>query len=191
MANVTKGRTFTSGETVTPAKLNDVVDLATVTNIQTADIADGQVTQAKLASNVTTTGPAFRAHATTATTGFSTGVQKKVTLDTEDYDTANCFASSRFTPNVAGYYLITGAINWNGVTAGRAEIHKNGVASVAVGSYGAITVGVTISNVSDLIFLNGTTDYVELFGAQFSGTTQDAAPNSNATFFSGFLARAA
>ena len=31
MATVTKGRTFTSGETVTPAKLNDVVDLATVT----------------------------------------------------------------------------------------------------------------------------------------------------------------
>jgi hypothetical protein len=55
MATVTKGRTFTSGETVTPAKLNDVVDLATVTNIQTADIADGQITTAKiLDANVTT-----------------------------------------------------------------------------------------------------------------------------------------
>jgi microcystin-dependent protein len=38
MATVTKGRTFTSGETVTPAKLNDVVDLATVTNIDVADL---------------------------------------------------------------------------------------------------------------------------------------------------------
>jgi microcystin-dependent protein len=52
MATITKGRTFTSGETVTPAKLNDVVDLATVTNIQTADIADGQVTLAKLVTAV-------------------------------------------------------------------------------------------------------------------------------------------
>jgi microcystin-dependent protein len=52
MATVTKGRTFTSGETVTPAKLNDVVDLATVTNIQTADIADEQVTLAKLVTAV-------------------------------------------------------------------------------------------------------------------------------------------
>jgi hypothetical protein len=52
MATVTKGRTFTSGETVTPAKLNDIVDLATVTNIQTADIADSQVTNAKLASGI-------------------------------------------------------------------------------------------------------------------------------------------
>jgi hypothetical protein len=52
MATVTKGRTFTSGETVTPAKLNDVVDLATVTDIQTADIADGQVTDVKLATGI-------------------------------------------------------------------------------------------------------------------------------------------
>lgn len=50
MATVTKGRTFVSGETVTPTKLNELVDNATVTAIQTADIADGQVTTAKLAS---------------------------------------------------------------------------------------------------------------------------------------------
>jgi microcystin-dependent protein len=54
MATITKGRTFVSGEIITPAKLNDVVDLATVTNIQTADIADGQITTAKiLDANVT------------------------------------------------------------------------------------------------------------------------------------------
>lgn len=54
MATVTKGRTFVSGETVTPAKLNDLVDLATVTAIQTADISDSQVTTAKIAdANVT------------------------------------------------------------------------------------------------------------------------------------------
>jgi microcystin-dependent protein len=52
MATVTKGRTFVSGEIITPAKLNDVVDLATVTDIQTADIADGQVTDAKLATGI-------------------------------------------------------------------------------------------------------------------------------------------
>jgi hypothetical protein len=57
MATITKGRTFASGETVTPAKLNDVVDLATVTNIQTADIADGQITTIKVAdASSTTTG---------------------------------------------------------------------------------------------------------------------------------------
>jgi len=40
MATVTKGRTFTSGETVTPAKLNDVVDMATVTFSTASDTDD-------------------------------------------------------------------------------------------------------------------------------------------------------
>ena len=38
MATVTKGRTFTSGETVTPTKLNDA---RTVSNIVNADISSG------------------------------------------------------------------------------------------------------------------------------------------------------
>lgn len=55
MATVSKGRTFVSGETVTPAKLNELVDNATVTAIQTADISDSQITTAKIAdANVTT-----------------------------------------------------------------------------------------------------------------------------------------
>ncbi|NBX75041.1 MAG: tail fiber protein [Proteobacteria bacterium] len=54
MALVTKGRTFVSGEVVTPTKLNSLVDSATVTQIQTADISDAQITTAKIAdSNVT------------------------------------------------------------------------------------------------------------------------------------------
>jgi hypothetical protein len=70
MATVTKGRTFTSGETVTPAKLNDVVDLATVTDIQTADIADGQITTAKiLDANVTDAKLATGIDASKLTTG--------------------------------------------------------------------------------------------------------------------------
>jgi microcystin-dependent protein len=52
MATVTKGRTFVSGEVVTPTKINTLVDSATVTNIQTADIADQQITLAKLVTTI-------------------------------------------------------------------------------------------------------------------------------------------
>jgi microcystin-dependent protein len=52
MALVTKGRTFVSGEVVTPTKLNTLVDSATVTQIQTADISDAQITLAKLVATV-------------------------------------------------------------------------------------------------------------------------------------------
>jgi microcystin-dependent protein len=54
MATVTKGRTFVSGEVVTPTKLNTLVDSATVTQIQTADISDAQITTAKIADGAIT-----------------------------------------------------------------------------------------------------------------------------------------
>jgi len=66
MATVTKGRTFVSGETVTPTKLNELVDLATVTAIQTADISDAQITTAKIADANVTTAKIADANVTTA-----------------------------------------------------------------------------------------------------------------------------
>jgi hypothetical protein len=55
MATVTTGYTFVNNETVTPAKLNSLAGGASVSAIQTADIADSQVTAAKIAdSNITT-----------------------------------------------------------------------------------------------------------------------------------------
>ena len=51
MATLTKGKTFVSGEVVTPTKLHDMVDLATVTAIVNADIdAAAAIAAAKLAS---------------------------------------------------------------------------------------------------------------------------------------------
>lgn len=65
MATVSKGRTFVSGETVTPAKLNELVDNATITFATASDtddstlevaggkfrVKDAGVTTAKLASD--------------------------------------------------------------------------------------------------------------------------------------------
>jgi microcystin-dependent protein len=52
MATVTPGYTFTNDEVVTPAKLNSAAT-PVVSNIVTADIANGAVTQEKLNSSVT------------------------------------------------------------------------------------------------------------------------------------------
>lgn len=51
MATVTKGKTFANGETVTPAKLHQLVDSATVTNIVNADISNtASIALSKLAT---------------------------------------------------------------------------------------------------------------------------------------------
>jgi hypothetical protein len=53
MATLTKGKTFTSGETVTPAKLHELVDQGTVTNIVDADVsASAAIAASKLAATL-------------------------------------------------------------------------------------------------------------------------------------------
>jgi hypothetical protein len=52
MATVTPGKIFTANEIVTPTNLNEL-GVPTISNIGTADIADGAVTQSKLNSSVT------------------------------------------------------------------------------------------------------------------------------------------
>jgi hypothetical protein len=59
MATLSKGHTFSGGETVTAQKLNDLVDSATISNIVNADInASAAVALSKLA----TRRPAHRDH---------------------------------------------------------------------------------------------------------------------------------
>ena len=53
-------------------------------------------------------GPAFSAYANAATS-LTNGAFTKISFQVEDYDTNNNFASSRFTPTVAGYYQISAA----------------------------------------------------------------------------------
>jgi hypothetical protein len=51
MATLSKGHTFSGGETVTAQKLNDLVDSATISNIVNADInASAAVALSKLAT---------------------------------------------------------------------------------------------------------------------------------------------
>ena len=221
MATATTGYTWASGNTVLPGLLNQMVNSATITlsndevttakildanvtnaklasdidasklttgTLPIARIADGAVTQAKLASNVAGNGPAFRAYASAATTGLNNGVAKKVELASEDFDTASCFASSRFTPNVAGYYFISAGIRFEALANASALIVKNGTV-YAVGS--TPNAGTYHSVVTDLVYLNGTTDWVELHGIQYIGNNQSTTAASSGTWMSGFLARAA
>ncbi len=137
--------------------------------------------------------PAFSAYSST-NQAFTSGVTTKVTLDTEVFDTANCFASSRFTPNVAGYYQINAKIRVTGTNCtASVNIYKNGAQNI-IGSYLAATSSVVFSVASTVLYLNGTTDYVELYGY---GDTTSGSPTfqyiaiGNTCEMSGCLVRAA
>lgn len=155
-------------------------------------VADAAVTQAKLAANVAGNGPAFYAFAS-GNTSVPNNSSTKVTLAGERFDTASCFASSTFTPNVAGYYQLNASVFLGSVGAAflSAEIRKNG--SLGDGLSGVQDNGsdTRISQVGGLIYFNGTTDYAELFCYQASGSSKTVNAAQNGTYFSGFLARAA
>ena len=92
----------------------------------------------------------------------------KVLIDTISFNTESVIdiANSRIIPNLPGYYVVMGSVGANDVPDGRlvnAMLYKNGVWA----SYGTIdrqgAAGRSSSNVSDLIYMNGTTDYLELY----------------------------
>ncbi len=158
--------------------------------VTTSDIADANVTQAKLASGVAGNGPAFSASPST-TQSVTSGVYTKITLGTENFDTNDNFASSRFTPTVAGYYFLSGVL-YATFSSGAAYVwpvvYKNGTLVIGGTSQGVASSVDGMGTVNGLVYMNGSTDYVELY-AYLGGTTPVA--QSTYTQFSGFLARAA
>jgi hypothetical protein len=111
--------------------------------------------------------PAFSAYASSDQT-VTNSVITKINLGTEQFDTNNNFASSRFTPTVAGYYQINGAVQAVGSAQPAIFIFKNG-SSYTVNSIGISTTNGSLQ-ISSLIYFNGSTDYVELYAVTYGGT---------------------
>lgn len=117
-----------------------------------------------LTGTVAINGPAFSA-SNSANQSISAGAFTKVNLDTEEFDTNSNFASSRFTPTVAGYYQFDGiVVTTTANTIYIASLYKNGAEykrgnDLRFGSNQG-QMGVIVSAI---IYLNGSTDYVELY----------------------------
>jgi hypothetical protein len=169
---------------------------ATAGSVSTSYLVDGSVTQAKLGTGVAGNGPAFSAISISTQT-VSNNTWTKVILGSEEYDTNNNFASSTFTPTVAGYYQLNCVIR---VSAGTnytnaiIAIYKNGNEFRRLQQLNGVTSTANGNIVgSYLVSANGSTDYFELYGyIAGTGTLQflnDGTPYTPA--FSGYLARSA
>lgn len=156
-------------------------DGATTQDILTVN-ASGVVT---LPNNII---PAFSAYQSTAQS-LAQAVFTKLQFQSKEFDTANAFdavTNFRFTPLVSGYYQVSGAFQVvTAQTICQLYIYKNG-AAFKIGVNGQAGGG----NVSALVFLNGITDYVELFGYQ-SAAAQNTNASISQTYFQAILIRAA
>lgn len=142
------------------------------------------------------TGPAFSAYPNSSIQQtITSGSQQKVLFQVEEYDTNNNFASSRFTPTVAGYYQLNTVVRMSG-TMGTGEsmivIWKNGSEYKRGWNASGTEVGANFfaMGVSTLAYANGAGDYFEVYVQQGSGGNRDVTvAGGNITWFNGSLVR--
>lgn len=185
---------FTTLTTVTVILDSGVLDSG-LTSVQLGLItpinSSLRVLQSMIASNVVGTGAAFSAFQSTVQS-LPQNVNTKLQFQTKEFDTNAIFDSVtnfRFTPLIAGYYHVIGsfAIATTQTTL-NLLLYKNGLAfKFLQATPSAASTGV---NGSALIFLNGTTDFIELFAFQ-AALAQNTVATATSTYFQAFLVRAA
>jgi hypothetical protein len=144
------------------------------------------------------TGPAFSAYNNAAAQSLSNATWTKLICNAEEFDTASCFDSTtnyRFTPNIAGYYQVNLSVfldySVSQFNAGESAIYKNGASfkRLIQNGYGGYGIGI----ISTLIYMNGTTDYLEGYAYISGGSGPQIYSNSSAslTNFQASLVRSA
>ena len=109
--------------------------------------------------------PSFRAHQS-ASSSLTSTTFTLVPINTKDWDTANNFNTSTytFTPTVAGYYQINATINVIGTAITRfiLAFFKNG-SQYSRPTDLAYSTTLAYYSGSDMVYMNGTTDYLQLY----------------------------
>ena len=154
-------------------------------NFSAAPTVFSTVPGAKIAA----TGPIFSAYRSGNQTGVTNNTYVKVQLNSEEFDTAGCFDSTtnyRFTPNVSGYYRFEWAVDARGtsLTVGHTQLWKNGELHKN-GSWAAHSSNVSLSVGAAVVYMNGSTDYVELYGYSSASSGNLFSGGASVTYLSG------
>jgi hypothetical protein len=142
---------------------------------------------------ISNTGPAFSAYANGGLS-ITSATATKVPINTKEFDTNATYdiVNYRFTPTTAGYYQVNGnlTVGVTSGTSGYVSVYKNG-SVFKNGTTFTLTTGnfsVALFEVSTTVYMNGSTDYLELWGS-VTGTSPSFTSGAAQTNFSAFLAR--
>lgn len=144
--------------------------------------------------------PAFRARAGTSQS-VTNDTATLINLTVEDFDTHSWFdnvTDYKFNPQTAGYYFLRGFL-WssaNSQSGAAVYLYKNGATYDFNITRGILTnVGIGVQ-VTSTVYMNGSTDYVQLYGLVSGTNTHTFQVNAGletwaTSKFEGFLVRAA
>jgi len=137
--------------------------------------------------------PAFSAYLNSAQS-VSSSTFTKIQLNAKEYDTASAFDATtnyRFTPQVAEYYQFnTQVTTYSTATNIVPAIYKNGTQYIRTLNYA--TTNTESVTASWMVYLNGSTDYVELWINLSTGQGLNyGSASTEKTALQGFLARCA
>jgi hypothetical protein len=148
--------------------------------------------QAGLGTNVAGNGPAFSA-SLSANQTVTAGTFTKITFNTEQFDTNSNYDNAtnyRFTPTVAGYYQINVGLDLADVGVATQNVllrlYKNGSQYLAPIRMQAVTGNEIGMVIAQLVSMNGSTDYLEVY-LQVTAATNCIVYSTS--YFSGSMAR--
>jgi len=141
----------------------------------------------QVAPNMIANGPAFSAYQSTLQS-VPNSTSTKIRFQTTEFDTTTAYDNTtnyRFQPTVAGYYQVNGAVFFASAAASVVvSVYKNG-ANWKSGPQTPSTVN--SAAVGALVYLNGTTDYIELYAYHVFGSALNTGASAGATYFQASL----
>lgn len=187
MSSTINASTASGGGVITTADASGILQLQTAGVTGLTIDASQNVTLAKGLTVGASAAPAFSAYQSSAQT-LTSNVTTKILFQTEEFDTNSNFASSTFTPTVAGYYQVSAAFAMGAVASGgNIAVYKNG--GLYKYMYNIAGFAVNLLAGTCLVNCNGTTDYIEIYGTL--GTGQVTSANATATYFQAAMIRSA
>ena len=132
----------------------------------------------------------FRAYQSSSQ-GISNVTNTQVTLDTEDWDTDNAFASSTFTcpADKTGKYLVVGAVradpSWASTDQFNVAIFRNGASNTGGMSSSSIRAGIGNSGISVSIINMAAGDTLKLYLYHNEGGSESLQTGQESTYLAG------
>jgi hypothetical protein len=137
-------------------------------------------------------GPAFSYQHVVSQSVPNGGIVTKLNFTAKEFDTDNAVANSRFQPQKAGYYFIKASYYPAAPIASGAmpslTLYKNTLEKIAGVATSAAGSAFLVMECCGLVYLNGATDYVEVYVTQNTASALNSIADQMIRF-QGFMAR--